>query len=308
MMRVLRLDTNNRLSKVILGGPFGERPDAASFAILDRYFACGGCTIETAAAYADGAAEEQVGRWLRATGLRSSVTIIDKCCHPASDGRPRVNAGALIDDVAQSLERLSVDKIDLLLLHRDDERADLGGILRAASGLVDSKAVGAYGMSNWSASRMARAVWQAQASGLHRPSVASLQFSLAVPARPPWPGSLSGSEHDVEMFARMGLAFVAWSSQARGWFAQVGKSMESRRDHAPFDTPTNRARLQRAREVGRHKGRSALQIALAYVIGTPNVAATIGPASTAELEESLGASNIRLNDAERAYLVGSGNP
>jgi aryl-alcohol dehydrogenase-like predicted oxidoreductase len=294
------------ISQIVLGGPFGERPDAVSFRILDRFAECGGETIETANAYADGAAEKQIGRWLKASGLGSSIKIVDKCCHPDKEGQSRVNGGAMRDDVVRSLERLSLCKIDLMLLHRDDEKADLDSLLDAANDLVERGLAASYGLSNWSPGRFVQAASRAKVRGLCCPSVASLQFSLAVPAAPLWPGALSASENDVRELTAMGFTFIAWSSLARGWFARRdGATAQRPAETAFFDTPRNWRRLERCRLLGGPQGFSPIQIALAYVLGINGVAASIGPASLAELEESLRALTISLSEGDRRYLMDS---
>src|SRR5579871_4143072 len=77
----------NPVSRIVLGGPFGERSDVESFCLLDRFLELGGTTIETAHSYANGAAEKQIGRWLRTREDRKSVVVITKVCHPR-EGQP----------------------------------------------------------------------------------------------------------------------------------------------------------------------------------------------------------------------------
>jgi aryl-alcohol dehydrogenase-like predicted oxidoreductase len=65
----------------------------------------------------------------------------------------------------------------------------------------------------------------------------------------------------------------------------------------------NFQRLKNAEELGRQKGVSAIQIALAYVLNQPfPTVALVGPANVAELESSYAGSLIELTPEEVAFL------
>jgi aryl-alcohol dehydrogenase-like predicted oxidoreductase len=56
-------------------------------------------------------------------------------------------------------------------------------------------------------------------------------------------------------------------------------------------------------EIAARHDRPVPQIALAWLLGTPGITATIiGPRTLAQLEDLLGATNLTLDDAERASL------
>src|SRR5947209_1989111 len=119
------------VSCIGLGGRFGENNPAECEAILDAYLQAGGNVIDTAHAYAEGASERFLGRWLSKDDLRKRVLLVDKGCHPSADRARRVGPDCLRHDLTESLDRLETNYVDLYLLHRDDEAVSIGPLLEA---------------------------------------------------------------------------------------------------------------------------------------------------------------------------------
>jgi len=70
-----------------------------------------------------------------------------------------------------------------------------------------------------------------------------------------------------------------------------------------YYSDANWARLRNAEELGRQKGVSAIQIALAYVLSQPfPTVALVGPQTPAELQSSYQGSLIELTPEEIAFL------
>ena len=120
----------DRISRVVLGSDTisSARLDQAT-SVLETFVAAGGTAIDAARSYANGASEAAIGVWLRGRGRRDDLTIITKGAHPDSDELPRVTPPAIECDLAQSLEALQIDQIDLYLLHRDDMSKPVGPIV-----------------------------------------------------------------------------------------------------------------------------------------------------------------------------------
>merc|ERR1719473_774705 len=95
-----------------------------------------------------------------------------------------------------------------------------------------------WGVSNWTPERLQSAVDYASCSNKAAPVVDSLQFSLAAPTRPVWPGTkyLESPEERLEWYADHGVAVFAWECLAKGFMA--GKwSREDMPDKADGRTP-----------------------------------------------------------------------
>jgi aryl-alcohol dehydrogenase-like predicted oxidoreductase len=165
--------------------------------------------------------------------------------------------------------------------------------------------IGVFGASNWNLTRVDAANAYARARGLNGFAVISNQFSLARLLEPPWEGTVSSSDPNSRLwFARTGLPLLPWSSQASGFFARADP--EDRSDPnlvRCWYSEDNFERLARAKTLAARHGVTAIQIALAYVLGQPNTTLPlIGPLSLPELRSSCESVFLRLSPRELAWL------
>ena len=142
--------------------------------------------LDTARIY--GHSEEVIGRWMKRRGNRQEIILLTKCCHPLPDGTRRVNGKEIRSDLETSLKMLGTDRVDLLVLHRDDPSVPAGEIVEACNDLIREGKIRAYGGSNWTHERIAQACQYAQAHGLQPFSVSSPNFALARQVEDPWGG------------------------------------------------------------------------------------------------------------------------
>jgi aryl-alcohol dehydrogenase-like predicted oxidoreductase len=257
--------------------------------LLDRYVDAGGRVLDVANVYQDGAASRTVGRWL-ARGPGSRPALYAKGCHPPSC-RPDLVAAEV--DHARAL--LDAEALDVFILHRDDLSFPVAAWAEALLGEVQAGRIGAFGVSNWTVERARELRAHLDAIGAGGLRVFSNHFSLARMVSPPWPGCLALSANDLRAVGELGMTVLAWSSLARGFFAG--------HDTPHWDTPENRARRDRARELAARLGCSASAVALAYVLHQrDHVLPVVGTRSEAHLDEALGALTIRLSGDELAWL------
>lgn len=251
-------------------------PRSGVFDLLDGLAELGATTFDLAHSYGGGVSESLFGEWLRRSGCdREGLFLITKGGHPLGERR-RVTRDDVRTDLEASLERLGTDRVDLYLLHRDDEDVAVAEIVTFVDDLRREGLIRAYGASNWRHERIEQARAFARHHDREEMVASSPHFSLAVPLEPPWPGCVSIAGQDEATarayYRRERLPVLAWSSLAMGYFALdddpaasgavVGREQSlSRR---VFDDPTNAARRRRARTLGRAVGDSATQIAFRY--------------------------------------------
>ena len=133
----------------------GQSEDEA-FALMDAAWELGITWFDTADAYGGGRSEEAIGRWCRSRGVRPEITT--KTYNPMSAGADRGLSPVRIErQLASSLERLGVDRVELYLAHEFDPDVPLPETLGAFEELVERGAVGAYGVSNFDARQLERA-------------------------------------------------------------------------------------------------------------------------------------------------------
>ncbi len=309
-------------SRIVLGSvSFGtETARDASFAVMDAYFEDGGNFIDTANGYAlwlpggVGASELTIGAWLHERGLRDRMIIATK------GGHPRGNSGEFGDlsraeiekDLGQSLERLAVDSIDLFWLHRDQPTRPVSEIVEMLADIRDSGRIRSYGVSNWELHRIEAANAYAAAQDLPPLTAHQPPFSLAhVAGGPTADAPVAESEDAVRAWhVQSQLPLIAYTSQANGYFgaenvawARAGFSGEPTRGSS-FDSPANRRRLQGAIELAEHKGCTANQIALAYLLHQPfPLHPIIGTGNPDHAREALAATEIVLTAEELSVLL-----
>lgn len=292
-------------SQLIMGSMvFSEDNMDLCTAMLDAFVAAGGNAIDLAHIYNGGRSEIAVGRWLQERD-RDKILLIDKGAHPNQQG-VRVNAKAIASDLAESLDRLQVDTIDVYMLHRDDPSVPVGDILAILNEHRAAGRIRAFGASNWTWQRIEEANEYADAHGLTGFSCNSPNLSLATVNEPRWAGCVTADEATVAWHQRTGLPLMSWSSQAGGFF--TGRFSPNQRDDAEtvrvYYNEENWRRFERAGKLATQKGTDANAIALAYVLHQRfPTAAIIGPRTLSELQSSLQVLQVGLTDSDIQWLV-----
>ncbi|BBH18935.1 oxidoreductase [Paenibacillus baekrokdamisoli] len=271
---------------------------------LDAYTAIGGNTIDSAYIYYGGKSEQAIGMWLEERKNRDSINVWTKGGHPDEQG-PRVNKSAIYNELMTSLERLRTDYIDLYALHRDDINVPVGEILEILNEHVEEGRILAFGGSNWTAARLEEANHYAATHGLRGFDFSSPNLSLGKAKEPYWTDCISVDDETLAWHERAELPLFSWSAQARGFF--TGRfTPEDRSDEdlvRVFYNDANWERYYRAEKLGKEKGVSTIQIALAYVLNQSfPTAAIIGPRNEAEMKSCLEATNIELTQEEIKWL------
>ncbi len=133
-----------------------ETRAAGRRAIVTAYEA-GYTLFDNADIYCAGEAERVFGAVLKeVSGMRERVLVATKCgIRPAGTPRPEspqrydFSAEHIIASCEQSLQRLGIETIDLLLLHRPDYLADPFEVAKAFSDLKTAGKVRHFGVSNF---------------------------------------------------------------------------------------------------------------------------------------------------------------
>ena len=284
-----------------------EEPEAHR--IFDNYFDRGGNFIDTANVYTNGSSERLVGKF--AEGKRDRLVISTKYTMATRAGDPNSGGNhrkSMVRSVEESLKRLNTDYIDLLYLHQWDARTPVEEILRAMDDLVRQGKVLYLGMSDAPAWQISRMQTIAELRGW-APFIA-LQSEYSLVERTP--------ERDlIPMAKEVGLGVIPWSPLANG--VLTGKysradlkpgalsSLEgSRKDVALGYGSLSEHSLDIAesvKAVANETGHTPAQIALAWTLLNPAVAATLlGARTIQQLEDNLGALGVSLSEQQRGRL------
>jgi aryl-alcohol dehydrogenase-like predicted oxidoreductase len=201
-----------------------------------------------------------------------------------------------------SLRRLGTDYLDLLSIHKPDPFTPFEETARALDNLVHRGLVRYVGYSNLSA-------WQAE-------KFVSIQkfhnYSPFVAAQMYY--SLVGRdlEHEIVPFCKdAGIGIVVWSPLAGGFLSgrytredlSGDKGRLSGFDILPHDREKGFDLIDKMRAIGRRYQGTVAQVALAWLLAKPHVTTILlGASQAAQLEDNLGALQVKLSDQDMAEL------
>jgi aryl-alcohol dehydrogenase-like predicted oxidoreductase len=270
--------------------------------LFDAFVDAGGNLFDTAWVYDGGVTEGVLGEWFTTRGTRASSVVIGKGAHT-----PHCTPEAIAAQLTESLDRLQTDHVDVYLMHRDNPEVPVGEFVDAMNAEVRAGRIrGSFGGSNWTMERMDAAIAYATSNGLQAPEVLSNNFSLAEMMGVIWPGCVSSSTAEWRAWlSERQITNIAWSSQSRGFFTdRAGRDkLDDEELVRVWYSDANFARRDRARELADSLGRPPIHLALAYVLAQPFPQfAVIGPASVAEMRDSVQALDIALSAEQVRWL------
>lgn len=281
---------------------WGEQDDNASIGAIHRALELGVNWIDTAAVYGMGHSEEVVAAALKSwSGPRPYVFTK---CGLLGDEEGNVHRSLKADSIRRecenSLRRLKVDRIDLYQIHWPT--ADLEQGWAEMAKLQKEGKVRWIGVSNFDASQMRRAAKIAP--------IASLQ--------PPYSLVRREIETDILPYCKSHrIGVIVYSPMQSGLLTgamtreRISKLPDNdwRSLNPEFREPKlskNLALVERLRKVGQKYGRRANQVAVAWVLRNPAVtAAIVGARSPQQVEQNVGAADLKLSDEDLAKIEGN---
>ncbi|UJR78965.1 aldo/keto reductase [Sandaracinus amylolyticus] len=306
-----------RVSVVTFGamgfGEPGPDEDARRAAILRAALEAGVTAIDTAPLYGFGRSERVIGKVI--AELRPRPKVLTKVglrwdC-PSQHGEPLFQTvgeqgqplvvrrdsrpESVLLEIERSLERLGVERLDLVQVHQRDRRVPIRETFGALRDAVRAGAVAHVGVSNFTG----REVEEARAA-LGDVPLASLQSPLSLLARE--------VERDGLVAARrVGAGFLAYSPLAQGLLAGTygpHREVQDWRAGSPLFAPKVRELIQDVirdvlQPIATRHGATPGQVSLAWVLARPGVSAVIaGASSEAQARQNAGASALRLEPRE----------
>jgi aryl-alcohol dehydrogenase-like predicted oxidoreductase len=295
------------ITPLMLGGNvLGWTTDeATSFAVLDAFVANGGNSLDTADVYSawvsghkGGESETVIGKWLKRSGKRNSVVIGTKVGMLAP--HTGLKRDSIIAGCEDSLRRLGVETIDLYWLHKDDGKTQPDEYLGALDELVESGKVRAVGASNFAAPRFAEALAESARSGKIRFAAQQPEYNLMRRDIEKDLMPLCAREH-VSILPYFGLASGFLTGKYRT-AADKSKSPRGAGMDKYLDAKGLKV-LAALDAVAARQDATCAQVALAWVVAKPAIAAPIASAtSVAQVTELMGALRLNLSAADVAQL------
>lgn len=270
--------------------------------LLDAFFEAGGNLFDTGFVYGGGYTETLLGQWLHNRGVREQSVVIAKGAHS-----PLCYPDVIGKQLAQSLDRLRTDHVDIYFMHRDNPDVPVGEFVDAMDAEAKAGRIrGLFGGSNWTMERMDEAIAYAEKNGRQKPGALSNNFSLAEMLEPIWAGCITSSTDAWKTWlTKRQMPNFAWSSQGRGFFTdRAGRDRTDNEELVRvWYSEKNFGRRDRAIELAKRLGKSPIHVALAYVLAQPFPSVPlIGPRTLDELDDSLKALDIKLTPEDVAWL------
>ena len=257
-------------------------------------------TFDTADVYAGTRAEDVLGRALHGQ-RRESLEIFTKLYWPVGSGPNDrgLSRKHIVESIHGSLRRLRTDYVDLYQAHRYDHETPLEETLRAFDDLVRQGKVLYVGVSEWRAEQIADALRIAGEMGFDRIVSNQPQYSML------W--RVIEAEV-IPLSEKEGIGQVVFSPIAQGiltgkYLPGAAPPAGSRatdpsgsRFISGYLTDDLLARVQQLKPIAEQAGLTLAQLAVAWVLQNPNVAAAIVGASRPEqVRENVRASGVRLD-------------
>lgn len=303
--------TDLKVSRLCLGCmTFGE-PDRGNHAwtlpeessrLLIQHALNGGINFfDTANSYSDGSSEEIVGRALRDFARREDVVVATKVYYPSGTLTEGLSRAQIMRSIDDSLQRLGMDYVDLLQIHRWDYNTPIEETLEALNDVVKAGKARYIGASSMHAHQFAQALALQEQNGWAPFVTMQNHYNLIY------------REEEQEMLPlcyKEGVAVIPWSPLARGRLTrswgettarlvsdEVGKKLYN-------DSDENDAQIaERLGGVAEELDATRAQVALAWLLSKPGVAAPIIGASREEqLDELLQAVDLTLKPEQVAEL------
>ena len=303
--------TDLKVSRLCLGCmTFGEpdrgnhawtRPEDSSRLLIQHALNGGINFFDTANSYSDGSSEEIVGRALRDFARREEVVVATKVYYPSGTLTEGLSRAQILRSIDDSLTRLGMDYVDLLQIHRWDYNTPIEETLEALDEVVKAGKARYIGASSMHAGQFAEALERQKQHGWAQFVTMQDHYNLIY----------REEERDMlPLCYEEGVAVIPWSPLARGRLTrpwgettarlvsdQVGKNLYN-------DSDENDAQIaERLGAVAGETGATRAQVALAWLLSKPGIAAPIIGASREEqLEELLQAVDLTLKPEQIAEM------
>lgn len=279
--------------------------------ILAATFEAGINFIDTADIYSrwvdgnpGGVSEAYIGTWMKQNKIpRDQIVLATKVRGemgkgPNDEGLSRVH---IMNAVEASLKRLQTDYIDLYQSHWSDENTPIEETMCAFDDLIRQGKVRYVGASNYEAWELMQALWASDKNNLTRYDSLQPHYNL-----------IHREEFERELYSvckTYNIGVIPYSPLAGGFLTGKYRRGEPLPDSKRAEgrqkamTERNYILLNEMERIALLHKATISQIALAWMLADPVITSPIiGATSIAQLNENLGAVDVRLMGDERESL------
>ena len=299
-----------RVAPIAFGGNvFGWTADeATSFRLLDAFVDAGFNLVDTADVYSlwvdgnrGGESETIIGKWLAKTGKRDRVVIATKVGFDRKEAGKGLSRAYILQSVEESLGRLRTDHIDLYQSHVEDPGTTHEETLSTYAELIAAGKVRAIGASNFKPQALRDALDTSARLGLPRYETLQPLYNLC---------DRAGFEAELGPLCREeGIGVIPFYALASGFLtgkyrseADFALSQRGKRAKTYFDERGLRI-VSALDAVAKDLGATPGQVAIAWLMAQPGIAAPIASGRTVEqVRELVDAARLELDASAIAAL------
>ncbi|MCB9109870.1 MAG: aldo/keto reductase [Anaerolineales bacterium] len=268
--------------------------------------------FDTADVYSLGESEKITGNLMRHFGVKRENVVIATKVHGQMSNDPNdrgLSRKHIMDGIDNSLKRLQMDYVDIYQIHRWDYSTPIEETMEALNDVVRAGKARYIGASSMFAWQFMKAQHVAEKNGWTK--FVSMQNHYNLVYR----------EEEREMIPLCidsGVGLIPWSPMARGFFAKDrkrdGSGETARANSDPFAKQLyfreeDFTIAEHVQQIAKERGVSGSQIALAWVLSKPYIAAPIiGSSKEAHLDQAIAALEIHLTADEVIRLEASYQP
>ncbi|TNV20584.1 aldo/keto reductase [Buttiauxella sp. B2] len=303
--------TDLKVSRLCLGCmTFGEPdrgnhawtlPEESSRLIIKHAIDNGINFFDTANSYSDGSSEEIVGRALKDFMRREDAVLATKVYFQVGDLPEGLSRAQIMRSIDDSLRRLGTDYVDLLQIHRWDYNTPIEETLEALNDVVKAGKARYIGASSMHSAQFAQALALQDQHSWARFVTMQDHYNLLY------------REEELDMLPlcyEQGVAVIPWSPLARGkltrpWGETTARSVSDEVGKGLYEGSKDNDALiaERLANVADDRGVTRAQVALAWLLSKPGIAAPIiGVSREHQLDDLLGAVDLTLKPEEIAEL------
>ena len=266
--------------------------------------------FDTADVYSLGESERITGNLLKDVKRENIVVATKVYQQMSNDPNDRgLSRKHILDSIDKSLTRLQMDYVDLYQIHRWDYNTPIEETMEALNDVVRAGKARYIGASSMFAWQFAKALHVSEMNGWSKFISMQNHYNLVY------------REEEREMIPLckdQSIGLIPWSPMARGFFAgnrkRGGGGETSRAQSDPFANElyfreSDFVIADRAAEVTKEHNATGSQIALAWLLNKPHIAAPIiGSSKIEHLDQAIAAAEIKLTEDEIKQLETSYQP
>ena len=257
--------------------------------------------FDTANVYSGGSSEEFLGRAMAELGVDRDWLVIATKVHGSMRPGPNgagLSRKAILTEIDHSLRRLGTDYVDLYQIHRFDPATPIEETLEALNDVVRAGKARYIGASSMWAWQFLNALHISDTNGWARFVTMQNHYNLIY------------REEEREMIPlcrERGIGLIPWSPLARGRLTRPWDSVTARSETDQFGKilyrDSDQQIVERVSAVADERGVPAAQVALAWMLSKPGIAAPIiGATKPHHIDDAVSAVDVSLSAEEVTRL------